>query len=126
MAGRFEMVVEDMFHITGRGTVFTGVVRGGRVRVLDRVVIRSPAASIDGRVGGIERERELLGEAGPGEAVALLFLEFDPHRVADGLDRTPEGFWTVRSLRIEAAPLALGWAGRLGEWASRPWKTRGS
>jgi translation elongation factor EF-Tu-like GTPase len=121
---RFEMVVEDMFHITGRGTVFTGVVRGGPVRVGDRVVIRSPAAQVFDRVRGVERERQILSEASPGEAVALLFTGFDPHRVADGLDRTPEGFWTVRSLRIEAAPLALGWPGWLGRWASRLW-TRG-
>jgi translation elongation factor EF-Tu-like GTPase len=126
MAGGFEMAVEDMFHITGRGTVLTGVVHGARVRVGDRVVIRSPAAQVDGRVGGVERERQLLDEAGPGEAVALLFTGFDPHQVADGLDRTPEGFWTVRSLRIEAAPRAPGWPGSIGQWVSGLWKTPGS
>jgi hypothetical protein len=91
MTGRFAMVVEDMFHITGRGTVFTGVVRSGRVRVGDRVAIRSPTAQLVDRVAGVERDRELLDEASPGEAVGLLFLNFAPHRLADGLERTEVG-----------------------------------
>jgi translation elongation factor EF-Tu-like GTPase len=123
MAGRFAMVVEDMFHITGRGTVFTGVVRAGPVGVGDRVVIRSPAAQLIARVAGIERNRELRDQAGPGESVALFFREFDPHRVADGLDRTERGIWTVRNLRIESGP-RLRW--RFPEWIDWGRRSRGS
>lgn len=69
----FLMPVEDVFTITGRGTVATGRVERGTIKVQDQVEIvglqDSPRTTV---VTGVEMFRKLLDEAYAGDNVGLL------------------------------------------------------
>lgn len=68
----FLMPIEDIFVITGRGTVVTGRVERGIVHIADtveRVGLRETASFL---VTGIEMFRKLLDEAQPGDNVGVL------------------------------------------------------
>ncbi len=68
----FLMPVEDVFTITGRGTVITGKVESGTVRVNDEVEIVGIRDKQKTTVTGIEMFRKLLDYAEAGENVGLL------------------------------------------------------
>jgi len=53
----FEMQVEDIFTISGRGTVFLGTIRSGAVSVGDNVVCKTPQAEVFSRVIGLEEPK---------------------------------------------------------------------
>jgi elongation factor Tu len=68
----FLMPVEDVFSITGRGTVGTGRVERGRVKVgekVERVGIRETREIV---VTGVEMFRKILDEAQAGDNIGLL------------------------------------------------------
>ena len=66
--GVFKMVIEDVFTITGRGTVVTGKIELGEVRVGDIVFINN----IECKVSGIEAFRKFLDAAKAEDTVGLL------------------------------------------------------
>jgi elongation factor Tu len=68
----FLMPVEDVFTITGRGTVITGKVERGTVKVNDDVEIVGIRDKQKTTVTGIEMFRKLLDYAEAGENVGLL------------------------------------------------------
>jgi elongation factor Tu len=69
----FLMPVEDVFTITGRGTVVTGRVERGIVRVADEVeIVGIRPNSTKTTVAGVEMFRKLLDRAQPGDNVGLL------------------------------------------------------
>ena len=68
----FLMPVEDVFTITGRGTVITGKVERGTVNVNDEVEIVGIRDKQKTTVTGIEMFRKLLDYAEAGENVGLL------------------------------------------------------
>jgi elongation factor Tu len=68
----FLMLVEDVFTITGRGTVITGKVERGTVNVNDEVEIVGIRDKQKTTVTGIEMFRKLLDYAEAGENVGLL------------------------------------------------------
>ena len=68
----FLMPVEDVFTITGRGTVITGKVERGQVNVNDEVEIVGIREKQKTTVTGIEMFRKLLDYAEAGENVGLL------------------------------------------------------
>ena len=68
----FLMPVEDVFTITGRGTVITGKVERGQVNVNDDVEIVGIREKQKTTVTGIEMFRKLLDYAEAGENVGLL------------------------------------------------------
>ena len=68
----FLMPVEDVFTITGRGTVITGKVERGTVKVNDDVEIVGIRDKQKTTVTGIEMLRKLLDYAEAGENVGLL------------------------------------------------------
>ena len=68
----FLMPVEDVFTITGRGTVITGKVERGAVKVNDEVEIVGIRDKQKTTVTGIEMFRKLLDYAEAGENVGLL------------------------------------------------------
>jgi len=68
----FLMPVEDVFTITGRGTVITGKVERGQVNVNDEVEIVGIRDKQKTTVTGIEMFRKLLHYAEAGENVGLL------------------------------------------------------
>ncbi|MEY3537332.1 MAG: hypothetical protein RL645_146 [Actinomycetota bacterium] len=68
----FLMPVEDVFTITGRGTVLTGKVERGQVKINDEVEIVGIRDTQKTTVTGIEMFRKLLDYAEAGENVGVL------------------------------------------------------
>jgi elongation factor Tu len=69
----FLMPVEDVFTITGRGTVITGRIERGVVKVNEEVeIIGIREKSFKSTVTGVEMFRKLLDEGQAGENVGLL------------------------------------------------------
>ncbi|WP_018546722.1 elongation factor Tu [Streptomyces sp. LaPpAH-108] len=66
----FLLPVENVLTITGRGTVVTGAVERGRVRVGDRVAVLG--AEVESVVTGLETFGKPMDEAQAGDNVALL------------------------------------------------------
>lgn len=72
-AGPFQLVVEDVFSITGRGTVVTGKVSSGTVRTGQQVeVVRGGVTVATTTVTGVEAFRKVLESASVGDFVGLL------------------------------------------------------
>jgi len=68
----FIMPIEDVFSITGRGTVVTGRIEGGKVNVGDTVEIIGLADTTSTTVTGVEMFRKLLDEGMAGDNVGVL------------------------------------------------------
>ena len=68
----FLMPVEDVFTITGRGTVVTGKIERGQIKVNEEVEIVGIRDKVKTTVTGIEMFRKLLDYAEAGENVGLL------------------------------------------------------
>jgi len=71
--GSFRMPVQDVFSITNRGTVVTGQVESGTVRVGMQVnVVRDGKVAFTTEVTGVEMFRKKLDTATVGDNVGLL------------------------------------------------------
>jgi elongation factor Tu len=81
----FLMPVEDVFSITGRGTVGTGRVERGKVKVSDEVEIVGLGAKKKTVVTGVEMFRKLLDEAQAGDNVGLLLRGVDKEELERGM-----------------------------------------
>lgn len=68
----FLMPVEDVFTITGRGTVATGRIERGIIRVNDKVERVGLGDTVEYVVTGVEMFRKLLDDAQAGDNVGLL------------------------------------------------------
>ncbi len=68
----FLMAIEDVFTITGRGTVATGKIDSGIVHVGDKVEILGIKEKRDTTVTGVEMFRKLMDEGQAGDNVGLL------------------------------------------------------
>lgn len=68
----FMMPVEDVFSITGRGTVATGRVERGQIRVGDTVEIIGIKDTITSTVTGVEMFRKMLDFAEAGDNIGVL------------------------------------------------------
>jgi elongation factor Tu len=68
----FLMAVEDVFSITGRGTVATGRVERGKVKVGDAVEVVGIKPTRDTVVTGVEMFRKLMDEAQAGDNIGVL------------------------------------------------------
>ena len=82
----FLMPVEDVFSITGRGTVATGRIETGRVHVNDEVQMIGLGA--EGRktvVTGVEMFRKILDEGEAGDNVGLLLRGVDKDEIKRGM-----------------------------------------
>lgn len=80
----FLMSVEDVFSITGRGTVATGRVEKGRVRVGENVDIVGIQETRKSVVTGIEMFRKLLDEAQAGDNIGMLLRGIEKNQVERG------------------------------------------
>ncbi|MGC4941790.1 EF-Tu/IF-2/RF-3 family GTPase [Kribbella sp. DT2] len=81
----FQLRVEDVFSITGRGTVITGRVLAGMVRVHDTVgVQRGGAEVLRTVVTGVEMFRRTTDQAVAGDNVGLLLQDLDKSDVQQG------------------------------------------
>jgi elongation factor Tu len=70
--GAFLMPVEDVFSISGRGTVATGRVERGRVKVGEEVAIVGIKDTVKTTCTGVEMFRKLLDEGVAGDNVGVL------------------------------------------------------
>jgi elongation factor Tu len=68
----FLMPIEDIFSISGRGTVVTGRVEQGRVKVGEEVEIVGIRPTVKKVVTGVEMFKKLLDEGEAGDNVGLL------------------------------------------------------
>jgi len=80
----FLMPVEDVFSITGRGTVATGRVERGRIEPGDEVEIVGIRETQDTVVTGIEMFRKLLDEAVAGDNIGALLRGIDREEIERG------------------------------------------
>ena len=83
--GGFRFEVEDAFTITGRGTVVTGRVGSGEVRVGDDVRFQTPKGkSMRCRVIGLEAFQKVLQVAKAGDDVGLVLAKVGHEDVPRG------------------------------------------
>lgn len=81
----FLMEVEDVFSITGRGTVATGRIRRGRVKVGDNVEIVGLGDTRTSVVTGVEMFRKELGHGEAGDNVGILLRGIDKEAIERGM-----------------------------------------
>ena len=80
----FLMAVEDVFSITGRGTVATGRVERGQIKVGDTVEIVGLKDTIKSVVTGLEMFRKLLDDARAGDNVGILLRGIEKTQIERG------------------------------------------
>ncbi|MDE6855186.1 MAG: elongation factor Tu, partial [Muribaculaceae bacterium] len=81
----FLMPVEDVFSITGRGTVATGRIEAGVVKVGDEVQILGLGQDRKSTVTGVEMFRKLLDQGEAGDNVGLLLRGVDKNEIKRGM-----------------------------------------
>lgn len=81
----FLMPIEDVFSISGRGTVATGRVERGVIKINDKVEIVGFEPTGESVAIGLEMFNKLLDEARAGENVGVLLRGIDKKRVHRGM-----------------------------------------
>jgi elongation factor Tu len=81
----FLMPVEDVFSITGRGTVATGRIERGKVKVGEEVEMVGLGAAKKTVVTGVEMFRKLLDEGFAGDNVGLLLRGVGKEEIERGM-----------------------------------------
>ena len=82
----FLMSVEDVFSITGRGTVATGRIERGRVKVGEGVeIVGLMEKPLNSTVTGVEMFRKLLDEGEAGDNAGLLLRGIEKNQIRRGM-----------------------------------------
>jgi elongation factor Tu len=81
----FLMPVEDVFSITGRGTVATGRIERGKVKVGEEIQLVGFNTEKKAVVTGVEMFRKLLDEGVAGDNVGLLLRGVDKNEIERGM-----------------------------------------
>jgi len=82
----FLMSVEDVFSITGRGTVATGRIERGRIKVGEAVeIVGLVPTPLTSTVTGVEMFRKLLDEGEAGDNAGLLLRGIDKTMIRRGM-----------------------------------------
>ena len=81
----FLMPIEDVFSITGRGTVATGRIETGRVKVGDETELLGLGEDKKCVVTGVEMFRKILEEGEAGDNVGLLLRGIDKNEIKRGM-----------------------------------------
>jgi elongation factor Tu len=81
----FLMPVEDVFSITGRGTVATGKIERGIVKVGEEIELLGLNRDAKSTVTGVEMFRKLLDEGQAGDNVGLLLRGVDKESIERGM-----------------------------------------
>ena len=81
----FLMPVEDVFSITGRGTVATGRIETGRCKIGDEVQLLGLGEDKKSVITGVEMFRKILAEGEAGDNVGLLLRGIDKNEVKRGM-----------------------------------------
>merc|ERR1712100_493033 len=87
----FLMAVEDVFSITGRGTVATGRIERGKVKVGEEVEIVGIRDTRLTTVTGVEMFRKLLDEGMAGDNVGLLLRGVQKEDIERGMVLVKKG-----------------------------------
>jgi elongation factor Tu len=87
----FLMPIEDVFSISGRGTVVTGRVERGIVKINDKIQIVGLKDTQETVATGLEMFNKLLDEARAGENVGVLIRGVDKDDVQRGMVLTAPG-----------------------------------
>jgi elongation factor Tu len=80
----FLMAVEDVFSITGRGTVATGRIERGQIKVGDTVEIIGFRDTLNSVATGIEMFRKLLDSGIAGDNVGILLRGIEKNQIERG------------------------------------------
>ena len=78
--GDFLMPVEDVFSISGRGTVVTGRVERGVVKVNEEIEIVGLKDTVKTTCTGVEMFRKLLDQGQAGDNVGVLIKRYSKRR----------------------------------------------
>jgi elongation factor Tu len=81
----FLMPVEDVFSITGRGTVATGRIERGKVKVQEEIALVGFGSAKKSVVTGVEMFRKLLDEGQAGDNVGLLLRGVEKNEIERGM-----------------------------------------
>ncbi len=82
----FLMSVEDVFSITGRGTVATGRIERGRIKVGESVeIVGLMEAPLTSTCTGVEMFRKLLDEGEAGDNAGLLLRGIEKNQIRRGM-----------------------------------------
>jgi elongation factor Tu len=81
----FLLPVEDIYSITGRGTVGTGRIERGKVKVGDEVEVVGMGANRKTVVTGVEMFRKILDDGQAGDNVGLLLRGVDKEELKRGM-----------------------------------------
>ncbi|MBZ5859144.1 elongation factor Tu [Flavihumibacter profundi] len=82
----FLMSVEDVFSITGRGTVATGRIERGRIKVGEGVeIVGLMPAAMTSTVTGVEMFKKLLDEGEAGDNAGLLLRGIEKSQIRRGM-----------------------------------------
>ncbi len=82
----FLMSVEDVFSITGRGTVATGRIERGRIKVGEAIeIVGLMDAPLASTVTGVEMFRKLLDQGEAGDNAGLLLRGIEKTQVRRGM-----------------------------------------
>ena len=93
----FLMPIEDVFSITGRGTVATGRIETGRCKVGDEVQLLGLGEDKKSVITGVEMFRKILDEGEAGDNVGLLLRGIDKSEIKRGMVITHPGAITPHS-----------------------------
>jgi len=109
----FLMSVEDVFSITGRGTVATGRVERGTVKVGDEVELVGLRDSRKSVVTGVEMFRKLLDKAEAGDNIGTLLRGVDKNDIERGMVLAKPGTITPhKKFKAEVVVLSKDEGGR--------------
>ena len=81
----FLMPVEDVFSITGRGTVATGRIERGKIKTGDEIELVGFGSTKKSIVTGVEMFRKLLDDGQAGDNVGLLLRGVDKNDIERGM-----------------------------------------
>lgn len=82
----FLMSVEDVFSITGRGTVATGRIERGRIKVGEAIeIVGLMEAPLASTVTGVEMFRKLLDQGEAGDNAGLLLRGIEKNQIRRGM-----------------------------------------
>jgi len=82
----FLMSVEDVFSITGRGTVATGRIERGRIKVGEAIeIVGLQDAPLGSTVTGVEMFRKLLDQGEAGDNAGLLLRGIEKNQIRRGM-----------------------------------------
>jgi len=87
----FRMTVEDVFSIKGRGTVVTGKIESGTIKVGDEVAIQGKNGEKRTIVTGVEMFRKTMSQANAGDNVGILLKDVAKQDVQQGDVILPPG-----------------------------------